>query len=108
CKRIGASRGRGMSKTQHGWGTADASAAQTPEACAGSRAGRRFARTNPRRVMIMREIRNHSAVTLLTTALLAGCGGVHGIPIDETAKKIAETVCTKAWVCCTVDQLKSN
>jgi hypothetical protein len=56
----------------------------------------------------MRDIRNHSTVTLLTAVLLAGCGGVHGIQIDATAKRIAEDVCSKAWVCCSVDQLKNN
>jgi hypothetical protein len=56
----------------------------------------------------MRDFRNRSAVTLLTTALLAGCGGVHGIPIDATAKRIAEDVCSKAWVCCSVAQLEGN
>ena len=56
----------------------------------------------------MRETRNRSAVTLLTTALVAGCGSVHGIPIDETAREIAEAVCPKAWSCCTIDQLMDN
>ncbi len=58
----------------------------------------------------MREIRNVGAVTFVTVAmgLSAGCGGVHGIPIDQTATKIAQTVCPKAWGCCTVDQLNGN
>ena len=47
-------------------------------------------------------------VRLLALAALAGCGAVHGIPIDQTATDIAQTVCSKAWTCCTVAQLMSN
>ncbi len=39
---------------------------------------------------------------------LAGCGGVSGIPIDQTATRIADAVCPKAWSCCTADQLSGN
>src|SRR5579862_9271884 len=39
---------------------------------------------------------------------LGGCGSVSGIPIDDTANRIATTVCPKAWTCCTADQLSSN
>jgi hypothetical protein len=39
---------------------------------------------------------------------LSGCGNVGGIPVDQTASRIAETVCPKAWMCCTADQLMSN
>jgi hypothetical protein len=56
----------------------------------------------------MRDIPTRSAFTLLTTALFAGCGSVHGIPINQTASDIAESVCAKAWACCSVDQLKNN
>jgi hypothetical protein len=41
-------------------------------------------------------------------AALAGCGGVSGIPVDETATRIANTVCPKAYMCCTADQLSQN
>ena len=39
---------------------------------------------------------------------LPGCGKVGGIPVDETASRIANTICPKAWMCCTADQLSSN
>jgi hypothetical protein len=39
---------------------------------------------------------------------LVGCGSVSGIPIDETATRIADTVCPKAYMCCTADQLSGN
>jgi hypothetical protein len=40
---------------------------------------------------------------------LAGCGGVHSsIPVDQTAKDLAEAVCSKAYGCCTTDQLMMN
>jgi len=39
---------------------------------------------------------------------LSGCGGVHGIPIDSTATQIAQTVCPKAYKCCTQSQLMNN
>jgi uncharacterized protein (TIGR03382 family) len=46
---------------------------------------------------------------LVTLALLlTGCGGVSGIPIDETSTRIADTVCPKAYMCCTSDQLAMN
>jgi hypothetical protein len=38
----------------------------------------------------------------------AGCGQVHGIPVDKTATDIAQAVCPKAWNCCTSDQLTNN
>jgi len=38
----------------------------------------------------------------------SGCGNVGGIPVDQTATRIANTVCPKAWMCCTADQLMSN
>jgi hypothetical protein len=37
-----------------------------------------------------------------------GCGGVSGIPVDETATRIANTVCPKAYMCCTADELGMN
>lgn len=37
-----------------------------------------------------------------------GCGGVSGIPVDQTATRIANTICPKAWMCCTADQLAGN
>ena len=37
-----------------------------------------------------------------------GCGGVSGIPVDQTASRIANTICPKAWMCCTADQLAGN
>jgi hypothetical protein len=38
-----------------------------------------------------------------------GCGGVSGsIPVDQTATRIANTICPKAWMCCTADQLSNN
>jgi hypothetical protein len=56
-----------------------------------------------------------AAVTVIGLAALAvaliglgGCGGVSGIPIDDTANRIATTVCPKAWMCCTADQLSNN
>ncbi len=45
---------------------------------------------------------------VLLLAALAGCGAVSGIPVDETAGRIANTVCPKAYMCCTADQLSSN
>jgi len=39
---------------------------------------------------------------------LAGCGNVSGIPVDQTATRIASVICPKAWMCCTADQLMSN
>lgn len=45
---------------------------------------------------------------LVALAGLAGCGNVGGIPVDETATRIADTICPKAWMCCTADQLSSN
>jgi hypothetical protein len=37
-----------------------------------------------------------------------GCGGVSGIPVDETATRIAAAVCPKAYMCCTADELGMN
>ena len=48
------------------------------------------------------------AVTLLGAWMGAGCGSVSGIPIDETATRIADTVCPKAYQCCTPDELGMN
>ncbi|HSY42189.1 MAG TPA: hypothetical protein VLA79_21795 [Polyangia bacterium] len=39
---------------------------------------------------------------------LPGCGNVGGIPVDQTATRIANTICPKAWMCCSADQLMSN
>ncbi len=39
---------------------------------------------------------------------LSGCGNVSGIPVDQTATRIANAVCPKAWMCCTANQLSSN
>ncbi|HLK89917.1 MAG TPA: hypothetical protein VKZ18_08485, partial [Polyangia bacterium] len=44
----------------------------------------------------------------LVLAALAGCGQVSGIPVDATAARIANTVCPKAYMCCTTDQLAQN
>lgn len=44
----------------------------------------------------------------LTISAFAGCGGVHGIPIDSTATQIAQTVCPKAYKCCMASQLTGN
>ena len=38
----------------------------------------------------------------------AGCGGVSGIPVEATATRIANTVCPKAYQCCTADELAMN
>jgi hypothetical protein len=39
----------------------------------------------------------------------AGCGGVHSsIPVDQTAQDLAQAVCSKAYDCCTTDQLMMN
>ena len=51
------------------------------------------------------------AVTLLGAWMgvaAGGCGGVSGIPVDDTATRIANTVCPKAYVCCTPDELGMN
>jgi len=51
------------------------------------------------------------AVTLLGAWMgvaAGGCGSVSGIPIDETATRIANTVCPKAYMCCTADELGMN
>ena len=47
-------------------------------------------------------------VGLVGLAGLSGCGNVGGIPVDQTATRIANTICPKAWMCCTADQLSSN
>ena len=49
-----------------------------------------------------------AALTVAALAALAGCGGVHGIPIGGTATQIAQTVCPKAYQCCTQSQLSGN
>jgi hypothetical protein len=48
------------------------------------------------------------STSLTALATLAGCGGVHGIPIGSTATQIAQTVCPKAYQCCTLSQLSGN
>jgi hypothetical protein len=47
-------------------------------------------------------------VGLVGVVGLPGCGAVSGIPIDQTATRIANAICPKAWMCCTADQLMSN
>jgi len=44
---------------------------------------------------------------ILTVAVL-GCGGVSGIPIEKTATDFAKEICTKAYDCCTMEQLANN
>jgi hypothetical protein len=48
----------------------------------------------------------------LTGCVLAaaglGCGSVTGIPIKKTSTDFAQAVCTKAYDCCTPDQLMGN
>jgi hypothetical protein len=64
----------------------------------------------------MRSNASHSHTTAGAAALCAvwaglaavGCGGVSGIPINETATRIADTVCPKAYTCCTADELAMN
>jgi hypothetical protein len=51
------------------------------------------------------------AVTLLGAWMgvaAGGCGGVSGIPVDDTATRIANTVCPKAYMCCTATELGMN
>jgi hypothetical protein len=54
----------------------------------------------------------HSGLGVLVVLMGAGglpaCGNVSGIPVDQTATRIANAVCPKAWMCCTADQLMSN
>jgi hypothetical protein len=57
--------------------------------------------------MTSRQIHAGARAAALALAV-AGCGGVSGIPIDQTATDIATTVCPKAWSCCTADQLSGN
>lgn len=45
---------------------------------------------------------------VLLAAAWSGCGGVHGIQIDQTSTDIAQTVCAQAYKCCSLDQLMSN
>ena len=42
------------------------------------------------------------------TVAVAGCGDVHNIPVDETSKDLAAAVCTKAYDCCSMEQLMNN
>lgn len=57
----------------------------------------------------MANIDSRSLVLVLPLVLpLAGCGDVHGIPIDQTAREIAATVCPKAYECCTAEKLMGN
>jgi hypothetical protein len=55
-------------------------------------------------------VRTGLGVLVATSFLggLPGCGNVGGIPVDQTATRIANTICPKAWMCCTGDQLSSN
>jgi hypothetical protein len=53
-------------------------------------------------------IRAGALLAACTGLAAAGCGGVSGIPIDETATRIANTVCPKAYQCCTPDELAMN
>jgi hypothetical protein len=39
---------------------------------------------------------------------LGGCGEVHNIPVDQTAEDLAAAVCTKAYDCCSQEQLMGN
>jgi hypothetical protein len=50
----------------------------------------------------------HRGLFVLLAAAWMGCGGVHGIQVDKTATQIGQTVCAKAYSCCTLDQLMSN
>jgi hypothetical protein len=64
------------------------------------------------RVDAMR-ISSHNPVRIIllvsaAAGLGAGCGEVHSIPIDQDATQIAQTVCSAAYRCCTLDQLVKN
>src|SRR6185312_6390294 len=52
--------------------------------------------------------RGHQRLTGFFALILIGCGGVSGLPIHEASTRVANTVCRKAWMCCTADQLSSN
>src|SRR5690348_14770023 len=65
--------------------------------------------------MQMNSARTRKTVTGVVTLLGAwmgaaagGCGSVSGIPVEETATRIANTVCPKAYMCCTADELAMN
>ncbi len=49
-----------------------------------------------------------AVVAGLLGVALAGCGEVHAIQVDETATDLAEAVCSKAYDCCTTEQLMGN
>ena len=57
---------------------------------------------------VSRQLVVGAGAVLVALVGLPGCGNVSGIPIDQTATRIANTVCPKAWMCCTADQLMSN
>jgi hypothetical protein len=47
----------------------------------------------------------------LVPAALLGCGNVDsgsGVPIENAAMQAAQTICPKAWSCCTASQLAGN
>ena len=41
-------------------------------------------------------------------AVLVGCGGVSGIPIEKTATDFSKAICSAAYKCCTPDTLMGN
>jgi uncharacterized protein (TIGR03382 family) len=47
-------------------------------------------------------------VVVSVAALGVGCGGVHNIPVEETASDLAAAICTKAYDCCSTEQLMKN
>jgi hypothetical protein len=53
----------------------------------------------------------NASVMGLIPALLVGCGSVDhasGVPIDQAAREISQTICPKAYSCCTAGQLSGN
>jgi MYXO-CTERM domain-containing protein len=48
------------------------------------------------------------ALVSAVAGLGAGCGSVHAIPIEQTSTDIAQTVCSAAYRCCSLSQLKGN
>jgi len=49
-----------------------------------------------------------SLIALALPLAALGCGGVHGIPISGAATQIAQTICPKAYDCCSQSQLANN
>jgi len=47
-------------------------------------------------------------VALGVASLGVGCGGVHRIPVEETSRDLAAAICTKAYDCCSTEQLMRN